>query len=31
MSGEVNAMGEGDRDESMEVPTVGRTVQLTVR
>jgi len=31
MSGEVNAMGEGDSlDESMEVPTVGRTVQLTI-
>ena len=31
VSGEVNAMGEGDSlDESVESPTVGRTVQLTI-
>ena len=31
MSGEANAMGEGDSiDESMESPTVGRTVQITI-
>lgn len=31
VSGEVNAMGEGDSlDESVEAPTVGRTVQITI-
>lgn len=31
VSGEVNAMGQGESiDESMEVPIVGRTVQITI-